>query len=317
MNTQLDFEARYYFSIDGTEVLGPCSIEELKSDFLSDALPVKTLVCAEKSDKWQLLASVLDPPAPKESAQPPRGPQPATNKLYTLWIDKKKAGPFTLVQLSEMWLTGAVTRQTSYWNDSTSKWRPFLEISKTLPTHFPFSFKLSQPSQQSDDRINITELYTLWINKKKAGPYTLGELHKMYVWGDVTEETPYWSDGRKKWQPLAEIRYEICTATPPPTHIPYCYSCGKSVSPNVVNRTTQGVGMFVPTEIGIGLYRANSTSELIKVCPHCGGRVQSEDDREMSRRVDAEIRRDGNRTTLIVCGIILVFVTILIYIVNK
>lgn len=64
----------YYYSIDGTEVAGPSSLNDLKDDFLCGALPPTTKVCAEGTETWQTLDSLVKP-APKQIAQPPVLPQ--------------------------------------------------------------------------------------------------------------------------------------------------------------------------------------------------------------------------------------------------
>lgn len=49
----------YYYSIDGVDVLGPCSFDELKSSYLSGALPLPTQVCAEGEAVWHSLDLLL------------------------------------------------------------------------------------------------------------------------------------------------------------------------------------------------------------------------------------------------------------------
>ena len=66
----------YYYSIDGTEVVGPHSLDDLKGEFFSGSLLPTTQVCAEGTETWQTLASLVKPP-PKQAAQPPAIPQQA------------------------------------------------------------------------------------------------------------------------------------------------------------------------------------------------------------------------------------------------
>ena len=66
----------YYYSIDGSEVVGPYSLDDLKNDFFSGSLPPATQVCAEGTETWQTLTSLVKPP-PKQAAQPPAIPQQA------------------------------------------------------------------------------------------------------------------------------------------------------------------------------------------------------------------------------------------------
>lgn len=49
----------FYYSIDGSEVIGPYSLEELKADLLSGALPGTTQVCEEGTEKWQALGPLV------------------------------------------------------------------------------------------------------------------------------------------------------------------------------------------------------------------------------------------------------------------
>ena len=57
----------YYYSIDGTEVAGPYSLDDLNTDFFSGALPATTKVCAEGTETWQVLASLIKPKAAAEN----------------------------------------------------------------------------------------------------------------------------------------------------------------------------------------------------------------------------------------------------------
>jgi hypothetical protein len=58
----------YYYSIDGTEVVGPHSLDDLKSEFFSGSLLPTTQVCAEGTETWQTLATLVNP-SPKQVAQ--------------------------------------------------------------------------------------------------------------------------------------------------------------------------------------------------------------------------------------------------------
>ena len=49
----------YYYSADGAEAQGPYSLDDLASNFLSGALPASTQVCAEGTDTWQSLGSLI------------------------------------------------------------------------------------------------------------------------------------------------------------------------------------------------------------------------------------------------------------------
>jgi len=55
----------YYYSTDGTEVHGPCSLDELTNGFFNGSLPAATQVCAEGTETWQTLRSVVRPPPPQ------------------------------------------------------------------------------------------------------------------------------------------------------------------------------------------------------------------------------------------------------------
>ena len=61
----------YYYSIDGSEVVGPYSLDDLRGYLFSGALSQKTQVCAEGTQTWQPLASLglapLVEPPPKAS----------------------------------------------------------------------------------------------------------------------------------------------------------------------------------------------------------------------------------------------------------
>ncbi len=72
----------YYYSTDGADVQGPCTLFDLISHFSTGALPKATQVCAEGTQNWQTLASLADRamattvritrdiPGPQSSRQP-------------------------------------------------------------------------------------------------------------------------------------------------------------------------------------------------------------------------------------------------------
>ena len=59
----------YYYSIDGTEVLGPSSLDELLADARSGALPMTATICAEGQQDWKSIRTLIKPessvPKPK------------------------------------------------------------------------------------------------------------------------------------------------------------------------------------------------------------------------------------------------------------
>lgn len=67
----------YYYSTDGTEVQGPYTLSDLSSYFSSGALPAATQVCAEGTENWQTLGSLLHPPV-RLATQPP----PITQQIH-------------------------------------------------------------------------------------------------------------------------------------------------------------------------------------------------------------------------------------------
>ena len=68
----------YYYSTDGTEVQGPYTLSDLSSYFSTGALPATTQVCAEGTEKWQTLSSLLQPPSNPTIQQTHRAPQTTT-----------------------------------------------------------------------------------------------------------------------------------------------------------------------------------------------------------------------------------------------
>jgi hypothetical protein len=61
----------YYYTADGANVQGPIALEQLTNLYSQGGLPMTTQVCAEGSQAWQLIATVLPlrgvplpPPAP-------------------------------------------------------------------------------------------------------------------------------------------------------------------------------------------------------------------------------------------------------------
>jgi hypothetical protein len=54
----------HYYSTDGSEVAGPCSLEELKHLFDTRKIPYTTQVCSEGEDTWRPLADLLSEATP-------------------------------------------------------------------------------------------------------------------------------------------------------------------------------------------------------------------------------------------------------------
>jgi hypothetical protein len=82
----------YYYSIDGAEVIGPYSFDELKADFLSGALPGNTKVCAEGKEDWQTLKSLFQPPSAHLATLPATPaqqiPQPTFRDLLGKYVNQ-------------------------------------------------------------------------------------------------------------------------------------------------------------------------------------------------------------------------------------
>ena len=77
------FTMNYYYSTDGTEVVGPYTFDDLKYDFFSGGLDPTTQVCPEGGTVWQSLASLISP-APKQAAQPPPVVQQTVRQQATI-----------------------------------------------------------------------------------------------------------------------------------------------------------------------------------------------------------------------------------------
>lgn len=82
-----------------------------------------------------------------------------------------------------------------------------------------------------------------------------------------------------------------------PAHLPYCESCRTTVNPNVVSVNESPGGIILPTAVG-AVYRANSYTRLVKVCPFCGNQVFSARDIESARQ-------SGNARILIMVIVII------------
>jgi len=67
----------YYYTADGTNVLGPSPLEELAAQLSQGSLPANTQVCARDSKTWQPISAVVQaggtppPPPPPVSGPPP------------------------------------------------------------------------------------------------------------------------------------------------------------------------------------------------------------------------------------------------------
>jgi hypothetical protein len=87
----------YYCSLNGTEVVGPYSLEDIKKEFLRGSFPPATQVCVEGTQDWQRLISLIQPskaqatqpPLIFKQAQPSQSvPQQATQKSLTPYAVK-------------------------------------------------------------------------------------------------------------------------------------------------------------------------------------------------------------------------------------
>lgn len=77
----------YYYSTDGTEVLGPHSLDDLLAHYRSGALPATTNICAEGQEEWQRIDSLAQPP-PQPKAQPQPTIQARVDKTVTAATDR-------------------------------------------------------------------------------------------------------------------------------------------------------------------------------------------------------------------------------------
>ena len=51
----------YYYSTDGKEILGPCSLGDLLADLRSGALPITATICAEGQQDWKPIRTLIQP----------------------------------------------------------------------------------------------------------------------------------------------------------------------------------------------------------------------------------------------------------------
>ena len=66
----------YYYTADGANVQGPIALDQLANLFSQGSLPTTTQLCAEGTQTWQLIATVLPPSgAPPPPQAPPPVPQ--------------------------------------------------------------------------------------------------------------------------------------------------------------------------------------------------------------------------------------------------
>ncbi len=84
----------YYYSTDGTEVLGPHSLDDLLAHYRSGALPTTTNICAEGQEKWQRIDSLAQPqpqPQPTVQARVDKTVTAATDRLQKFLGDEQDA----------------------------------------------------------------------------------------------------------------------------------------------------------------------------------------------------------------------------------
>jgi hypothetical protein len=57
----------YYYSIDGVEVLGPHSVDDLLAHYHGGELPETTQICADGAEDWQSLSTLIPQPSPAKA----------------------------------------------------------------------------------------------------------------------------------------------------------------------------------------------------------------------------------------------------------
>ncbi len=74
----------YYYCSNGTDVVGPCSVEELQTLVMSGALPLSAQVCAEGQETWQPISTVASKSDPPRRSNPiPDRSGPPSNTTTT------------------------------------------------------------------------------------------------------------------------------------------------------------------------------------------------------------------------------------------
>jgi hypothetical protein len=135
----------YYYSPDGTEISGPYSLEEIKRDLFSGVLPPATQVCAEGTQTWLPLSSLLGAtkalPIASQTMQDGKtlieleGVNSNLPRFHYSYIDKifkKENGPCDPEFLAHAWFNNRISKESMI---------HIQELDKTVPLWMIPDFK--------------------------------------------------------------------------------------------------------------------------------------------------------------------------------
>lgn len=100
-----------------------------------------------------------------------------SQELYTLWIDEKQAGPYTVGQLRLMWASGQITAKTLYWKEGNADWKQLLEMASKLEEGAQTHSTASAPNVSTN--VDFAQTSSLAEEKTKVGP--LGCLYLLAI----------------------------------------------------------------------------------------------------------------------------------------
>ena len=100
---------KYYYSKDGSDVQGPCSLDDISRRYFAGDLPATTQVCDERTQTWQSLVSLLQSrhmtasqPGTKKESSSVQLARSAARCVVAIWDGLNRDRSFTPLDRTEI-----------------------------------------------------------------------------------------------------------------------------------------------------------------------------------------------------------------------
>ena len=125
----------YYVGRDG-KTLGPYCYAQIRIKWADEEFTSEDKAYHEPSKQWRPLRELAEPWTAEGFVPPQATPQPAivpesenpAKEQYSLWSHGAQLGPFTALQIREMWHKGTINSAYKYWNASRNEYCPITDL---------------------------------------------------------------------------------------------------------------------------------------------------------------------------------------------
>ena len=124
---------QYYLLKEGKK-LGPYTFAEIKIKWNDEKINPNDKVYLNSKSDWLPIIELV-------------APWIVEGNFYLFSNDGTKSGPFTDVQIKQMWTEGKVTSEHQYWNEGKKEYCPISDLVKDLPTPKPVLSTLLPPTE--------------------------------------------------------------------------------------------------------------------------------------------------------------------------